>query len=196
MARKYARKSETHLHLLLRLLLKHKTTEIKLGYFSNFYALPSCGLASAEAVIGALDDPRSFVLNERTDASLLWFSDGYVEYMIPNFLENNQIPEMLDISLEISSEFPESNNNWPSDISFYINDISIGTWTCPGNFSDVRGRLTPDWWDASYSQYGLLKHLRVSNKDTGVDGYKISDVKLSDLHLETSPFIRLKGIVG
>lgn len=171
---------------------KQKSIEIKLGYFSDFKAVPSCGLASNKSVIGVLDDPRSFVLNERIDASLLWFSDGYVEYMIPNFLENNQFPEMLDISLELSSEFPESNNNWPSDITFYINDVPVGTWTCPGNFSDVRGKLTPNWWDSNFSQYGILKHLRVSHKDTGIDGYKISDVKLSDLNLESSQFIRFK----
>lgn len=169
-----------------------KMVEVKLGYFSDFQALPSCGLASAVGVIGALDDPRSFVLNERIDASLLWFTEGYVEYVIPNFLEANQTPEMLDISLELSSEFPESNNNWPSDITFTINDVKVGTWTSPGNFSDVRGRLTPEWWDSRFSQYGILKHLRISNKDTGIDGVKISDVTLSSLDLKSSPFIKLK----
>ena len=169
-----------------------KMVEVKLGYFSDFQALPSCGLASAVGVIGALDDPRSFVLNERIDASLLWFTEGYVEYVIPNFLEADQTPEMLDISLELSSEFPESNNNWPSDITFTINDIKVGTWTSPGNFSDVRGRLTPEWWDSRFSQYGILKHLRINNKDTGIDGVKISDVTLSSLDLKSSPFIKLK----
>lgn len=169
-----------------------KMVEVKLGYFSDFQALPSCGLASAERVIGALDDPRSFVLNERIEASLLWFTEGYVEYVIPNFLEPNQTPEMLDISLELSSEFPESNNNWPSDITFTINDVKVGTWTSPGNFSDVRGRLTPEWWDSRYSQYGILKHLRINNKDTGIDGVKISGATLSDLDLKASPFIKLK----
>lgn len=176
----------------LFLPFKQKTIEIKLGYFSDFHAKPSCGLASNKSIIGTFDDPRSFVLNERIDASLLWFADGYVEYMIPNFFEENQFPEMLDVSFEISSEFPESNNNWPSDITFYINDISIGTWTCPGNFSDVRGKLTPDWWDSNFSQYGVLKHLRISKRDTGIDGHKISDVKLSDLNLGNSKFIRFK----
>lgn len=169
-----------------------KMVEVKLGYFSDFQALPSCGLASAVGVIGALDDPRSFVLNERIDASLLWFTEGYVEYVIPNFLEPDQTPEMLDISLELSSEFPESNNNWPSDITFTINDVKVGTWTSPGNFSDVRGRLTPEWWDSRFSQYGILKHLRISNKDTGIDGVKISDITLSSLDLKASPFIKLK----
>lgn len=166
--------------------------EIKLGYFSDFSVTPSCGLASKEAIIGRLDDPRVFVANERIHTSLLWFSDGYVEYKIPNTLETGQHPEMLELSMEIASEFPISNNTWPSDISFSINHIHVGTWTSPGNYSDVRGKLTPKWWDERYSQYGLLKHLRITDTDTGMDGEKLSDVKLSDLALENSPFITLR----
>lgn len=171
---------------------KKKTSEIRLGFFSDFSVTPTCGLASSQNVIGDIDDPRSFVLNERIDASLLWFSSGYVEYMIPNLLNENEKPELLELSLELSSEFPVSNNNWPSDITFYINDIDVGTWTCPGNYSDVRGKYTPLWWDSNYSQYGLLKHLRINGKDTGIDGHKISDTCLHDLHLTDSPFIKFR----
>lgn len=171
---------------------KKKISEIKPGFFSDFSVYPTCGLASKEAVIGELDDPRTFVSNDRINASLMWFSDGYVEYVIPNQLESNEKPELLELSLELSSEFPGSNNNWPSDISFSINNVPIGTWTCPGNFSDVRGHLTPSWWDSTYSQYGLLKHIRVSHDNTGIDGHKISDVSLKDLHLNDSPFIKLR----
>lgn len=171
---------------------KKLSHEIKLGYFTDFSVTPSCGLASKETIIGRLDDPRVFVENERIHASLLWFSDGYVEYKIPNILESDQHPEMLEISLELASEFPISNNTWPSDISFYINNVNVGTWTSPGNYSDVRGKLTPKWWDEKYSQYGLLKHLRITHTDTGMDGEKLSDIRLEDLHLDSSPFITLR----
>lgn len=171
---------------------KKKTSEIKLGYFSDFSVTPTCGLASSNALIGELDDPRSFVLNDRINAALLWFSDGYVEYMIPNLLEPLQKPELLELSLELSSEFPVSNNNWPSDIAFTINDMEVGTFTCSGNYSDVRGKLTPAWWDSHYSQYGLLKHLRINKEDTGIDGHKLSDVCIDDLCLDRSPFIKIR----
>lgn len=171
---------------------KKNTTEIKLGYYSDFDVIPSCGLASKDRIIGKLDDPRVFVSNDRISASLLWFSDGYVEYKIPNTLESGQRPQVLELSMEIASEFPQSNNVWPSDITFTINGVDAGTWTCPGNYSDVRGKLTPAWWDKNFSQYGLLKHLRITNKDTGIDGEKISDITLSDLNLDSSPFITLR----
>jgi len=183
---------QIHFPKRIYLPFKKKTSEIKLGFFSDFSVKPTCGLASAENIIGDVDDPRSFVLNERITASLLWFSEGYVEYMIPNFLDESQNPELLELSLELSSEFPVSNNNWPSDITFYINDMDIGTWTCPGNYSDVRGKYTPSWWSSDFSQYGLLKHLRVNQFDTVIDGHKISDVRLHDLRLTDSPFIKLR----
>lgn len=176
---------------------KKHTTEIKLGYFSDFDVLPSCGLASKDTIIGKLDDPRVFVSNDRISASLLWFSAGYIEYKIPNSLEPGQSPQMLELSLEIASEFPRSNNVWPSDITFTINGVDVGMWTSPGNYSDVCGKLTPEWWDKSFSQYGLLKHLRITENDTGIDGEKISELKLSELNLEDSPFITLRiGIKG
>ena len=171
---------------------KKRTTEIKLGYFSDFSVQPTCGLLSRSKIIGRLDDPRVFVSNERISASLLWLSDGYVEYKIPNMLEADNQPEMLELSLELASEFPISNNVWPSDITFTINGIPLGTWTCPGNFADVRGKLTPAWWDEHYSQYGLLKHIRVNHNNTGIDGDKLSDTTLEDLHLDRSPFITLR----
>ncbi|MBP2112214.1 ArsR/SmtB family transcription factor [Paenibacillus silagei] len=181
----------------LHLPFKVITNEIKLGYYSNFSVTPTCGLASQAKIIGKLDDQRTFVSNDRIEASLLWFAEGFVEYMIPNDFNHNFTAELLELSLELSSEFPGSNNNWPSDIAFYINDVFLGTWTAPGNFSDVRGKLTPNWWDNELSQYGLLKHLRVTKKDTGIDGQKISSVTLAQLKIEDSPFIKLRiGIDG
>ncbi|MCR4694303.1 MAG: ArsR family transcriptional regulator [Pseudobutyrivibrio sp.] len=171
---------------------KKKTSEIPLGLYSNFDIQPTCGLASQSATIGQFDDPRSFVANQRVDASLLWFSRGFVEYRIPNMLNENEKPELLELSMELSSEFPESSNRWPSDITFSINGIELATWTSPGNYSDVRGKYTPDWWDSSFSQYGDLIYLRCSHLNTNVDAVKMSDVTIDDLHLNDSPWITLR----
>lgn len=93
---------------------------------------------------------------------------------------------------KLASEFPYSNNVWPSDIYFDINGVRIGTWTCPGNFSDVRGFYTPAWWGDNLSQYGLLKHIRIGRKDTSVDGEYLSAVTVEDLNLRNDNFIRLR----
>jgi predicted transcriptional regulator len=169
-----------------------RTHDIELGYFSDFLTKPTCGLADSNHVIGKIDDERSFVSKERIQATLLWVSQGYVEYKIPNLLESGEQPQMLELSLEISSEYPVSNNAWPSDITFTVNDKQVGTWTCPGNYSDVRGKLTPSWWNENFSQYGLLKYLRVNQYGTSIDGDRISDISIEDLHLDDSPFLKLR----
>jgi len=167
-------------------------TDLKIGHYTDFEAKPTCGIATENEVIGKADDPKYFMDSKRVDAQLLWFSEGYVEYKIPNLLGPNQIPEMIEISMELASEFPLSNNIWPSDITFYLNQVKLGTYTVPGNFSDVRGRYTPSWWNDKFSQYGLLKTIRINNIDTGIDGEPFSSVTINDIELNQSPFLTLR----
>ena len=47
--------------------------------------------------------------------------------------------EQITLSVELSSEAPGVNSDWPSDISFFLNDVKLGTWTSPGDFGDIRG---------------------------------------------------------
>lgn len=169
--------------------------DLPLGHFTDFSVQPTCGLATVEEVVGKSDDPKYFMDAKRVDAGLLWFKKGFVEYKIPNMLQENENPELLEISFEIASEFPLSNNVWPSDISIYVNDIRVAVYTVPGNFSDTRGRYTPKWWDDHFSQYGLLKHIRINKLDTGIDGEAYSEVTIDDLHLHEQPFIKLRFAV-
>ena len=168
-------------------------TDLKIGHFTDFKAAPTCGLTTVNEIVGGkLDDPRSFMDSLRVDAALLWLCDGYVEYKIPNLMESNETPELLEFSFELASEFPISQNVWPSDISFYVNGIKAANHTLPGNFSDIRGRYTPAWWDDSLSQYGVLTFLRIYKDHTAVNGHINTQINLSDLHLNDSPFISLR----
>lgn len=167
--------------------------DITLGnYFANRGIMPTCGLANAEQIIGDIDDPDVFLTADRSTASLIWFSQGQVEYIVPNPYKNGRHPELIEISMEISSEFPASNNNWPSDIAFWLNDIKFGTWTVPGNFSDVRGKLNPNWWDPNFSQYGLLKHLRIMHTDTAIDGVHLSHHTIDELNLDQANYLHFR----
>lgn len=167
-------------------------TELQIGHYSNYKICPTCGLASGKALIGEVDDPRYFEHPGRYDADILWFTKGYVEYVIPNFIPSSQKITQITISAELSSEAPGINNNWPSDISFYLNDVRIGTWTSPGDFGDVKGIFTPDWWYPNWNQYGLLKLLVINKKGTFIDGLKISDVTIDSFHLDYRSGIRFK----
>ena len=167
-------------------------TEIKVGQFSRHQVWPTCGIATRESVIGELDDIRYFNHPDRFTANILWFTKGYVEYTIPNLIPSNQRITQLSISAELSSEAPGIDNNWPSDISFYINDTKISMWTSPGDFGDVRGMFTPQWWPQNWNQYGLLKLLVINDYGTYIDGLKISDVSTLSLHLDYNSDIRLR----
>ena len=62
----------------------------------------------------------------------------------------------------------------------------------PGDFGDKRGKYTPDWWKLEGSQYGLLKNFYITNEGSFIDGVKISDVTISDLHIPDHHSIRVK----
>jgi predicted transcriptional regulator len=163
-------------------------TDIPVGHYTEFSVKPSCGLAGKNDYIGKVDNPTYFMDPQRMEAGMIWFSNGFVEYQAPNFLAKNEHLEMLDLSMELGSEFPFSNNVWPSDITFYINDIEIGTWTSPGDFSDTRGKYTPDWVPDNVNQYGIQKILRITNHGTYLDGQPFTSVSLSDLDVSQQTF--------
>ncbi|MBE5876563.1 MAG: winged helix-turn-helix transcriptional regulator [Lachnospiraceae bacterium] len=170
-------------------------TEVKVGHYTNYKVFPTCGLASDKNMIGEIDDPRYFNHPDRYSADILWFSEGFVEYNIPNFIPANQKITQLSISCELSSEAPGINNEWPSDIRFYLNDTCIGSWLSPGDFGDSRGLYTPDWWLPIWNQYGLLKLLLINKRGTFIDGWKISDVTIDNLNLDFRSELRFRMAV-
>lgn len=158
-----------------------KETSIPVGHFTDYRVEPTCGLATMNDFIGYVDEPKYFLDPERMNAQILWFSEGFIEYKTANFLNKDEKLEMMEISFEISSEFPFANNNWLSDITFSLNDIELGTWTSPGDFADIRGKLTPDWYPDNLNQYGLLKTIRIMNHGTYMDGEPLSGITIKDI---------------
>lgn len=140
-------------------------TEVKVGHYSSYDITPTCGLASSKALIGEVDDARYFEHPDRYNAEILWFTNGFVEYVIPNFIPGFQKITQISITMELSSEAPGVNSDWPSDIEFYLNDKPLGCWTSPGDFGDVKGLFTPTWWPENWNQYGLLKLLVINKKE-------------------------------
>ncbi|MBW7474772.1 helix-turn-helix domain-containing protein [Paenibacillus oenotherae] len=170
--------------------------EIMVGHYCDFYAEPTCGLATKDSIVGEFDDPRYFADPQHINAGIVWLSKGFLEYRIPNYLKANQEFSELQFIMELSSEAPSYNNNWPSDIHFYINDIELGYWTSPGDFGGVKGKINPDWWPPHLNQYGLLKLLRINKEGSFIDGCRISDVTLQDIQLTMKSDIKFKLAVS
>ena len=162
------------------------------GGYTSFDVTPTCGLASSISVIGYLDDPISFYEPRRVEAGLVWFRSGFVEYTFPNRLQRGAGITSMVVSAEICSEAPLHNDNWPSDITLWINGVEVGTWTCPGDFGGQRGRLTPEWWDSKDSQYGVLKRWSISPEGSFIDGYQLSRITLRDLSIESHSVITIR----
>ena len=172
------------------------SVDIPVGQYTDYQVSPTCGIASRKGLIGEVDDPRYFAHPQRTNAGILWFSKGYVEYLIPNLLPLHSQADQLILSVEISSEAPGTNNDWPSDISFFLNGIPIGTWTSPGDFGDIHGLFTPGWWLPTWNQYGLLKTIIINKNGTFIDGLKISDASIQQFSIDYRKPLRFKFMVS
>ncbi len=172
--------------------IKVEQIEMPIGLFKDVKIKPTCGLTSEEKIIGEMDNIRAFYLPEHIKAQHLWFAEGYIIYEFPNNVPSNEEIMKLELSLELCSEAPLFNENYPSDIYIWINDVEIGKWTSPGDFGKQRGELNPDWWPDTHTQHGLLKIFTVDRSGSYVDGNKISDVIISDIEIEKNPMITLK----
>jgi len=164
-----------------------------IGLYTGCEVSAPCGLCSTEGIIGLLDVPDFFLDPSRMRASLAWFGRGFVEYKFPNnarLLEKNV--EGLEFSMEMSSEVPGTNVNWPSDISIWVNGVKVRTWTSPGDFGDKRGTYTPRWWKLAGSQYGRLVTWRISERGSFVDKAQVSKVDIGRLELSKHHSIRLR----
>jgi predicted transcriptional regulator len=165
------------------------TREISMpiGAYTGFDVNPSCGLAHSGSIIGLLDDVESFSFPERMKAKILWFARGHIEYTFPRTLPAGARVTRVDLSAELCSEVAGYDNDWPSDITLWLNGAEVGTWTSPGDFGGERGRLNPAWWQDRYTQFGSLKNWTVDASGTYVDGVKLSNVRIQDLELATGP---------
>jgi predicted transcriptional regulator len=163
-----------------------------IGSYRHVEAKPSCGLVSETKIIGMLDDPRSFFEPEHVNAQLLWLADGHVDYAFPNNLPFGSVPRSLELSVEICSEAPQYNIDWPSDITLWINDVDVGTWTCPGDYGGVAGLLTPPWWPIERTTHGLLKQWTVNEQGSLIDGVALSGVTIDALQLARANHIKVR----
>ncbi len=166
--------------------------DIKVGHFTSCDVHPTCGLANTNNILGELDSPKVFSYPERFEAGILWIGYGSISYTLPNRLTAGQKLEELQISFEISSECPEINEDYPSDIYFDINGIKLGKWVSPGDFGARKGILSPGWWPELLNQYGLLKTLIINQNGTFIDGtQRISKVTIDDLNIDYNSSVTL-----
>lgn len=167
--------------------------EMPVGSYYNFDVSPTCGLAGTEGIIDCFDNPVAFYSAERRDAQLIWFNHGFLEYRFPNKLNPLLTLQELSFSLELCSEAPGYSEDWPSDITFFINEQEVGTYTCPGDFGVRRGKYTPDTWPMGRTQYGLLTSISLRPDGGYINEAPVNPaVSLSTVGLDEHPYISFK----
>lgn len=185
------RAAEVKIPLCAAREVEYCQVEMPVGQYVDWQVRPTCGLLGPEAAIGCFDDPRYFADPARMTAGMVWFTSGYLTYRFPNYLLASQQPVALEFAMELASEAPGYNPDWPSDITFTINEQPAGMWTCPGDFGGRRGVYTPVWVHEQINQYGLYKVLRVDERGTLIDGIPIAPLTVADLHLHQRADITL-----
>lgn len=165
-----------------------------IGYYTSAEGIQaSCGIAGEHYYLSPDDDPKSFFEPSHFEAQLIWLSSGILEYKFPNgALANDNVANKLSFSLELCSEISNYRNDWPSDITIWINGQEVCTYTSPGDFGGRRGKLNPSWWSDTYTQYGLLKTFSVNHEGTFIDGIKASQVTIDQLKLGDGDYISFK----
>ena len=163
---------------------QHFVQEIPLGSFTDAHVEAGCGMASEDSIIIADDLPGAFFSPERYRAQIIWFSKGYSEYKIPNYMIKDKKLTSITFSMELCSEAPNYRNDWESDITFWINGVEVATYVSPGDFGDRRGRLNPDWWSDFSTQYGIIKNLSITEKGVYLDENIVSSRNIKSLGIQ------------
>lgn len=169
------------------------TDDIPVGAYHECEVNPTCGIATREQIIGEFDVPKYFMFPNHYDAGVFWIGTGYVLYHLPNRLKAGEHLTKLTLSMELSSEYPGYNEDFPSDIYFEVAGVAVGKWISPGDYGSRRGHHTPAWWPKNCNQYGLLKTLSITQEGTFIDGgFQISDVAVDDLGIDYTTQITLR----
>ncbi len=164
---------------------KNSDTEIqtlRVGQFADFSG-EDCSFVTKDKHFHMLG--TNCFLPERFDAELLYSPNGTATYFFSNNAAKYFKVTELCFEMELCSEAPYYDNNYLSDITFWINGKEIATYTSSGDFGDRRGLLNPSWWSSSNTQYGKLVSLSVTEEGATLNGI-VSErkVRLSDLQIE------------
>ena len=168
---------------------KIETIDIPLGSYSSFDIYPPCLVATETNIINPVDNVISFNSIEKTKTQLISFTKGKLEYTLINKLyKQNKVVE-ISFTQELCSECPNYNNNWKSNITFWINGIEIGTFLSLGDYGGRHGRYSPSWWSENASNYGTLVKVNVDKTGSYINGEKISNITIDDLKINKQPTI-------
>ena len=159
------------------------------GSFADFTG-HDLKFASSEKLYSEIDTPFS---DKRYLSQLIFTTHGIICYHFSNIIAQKSIVREIVFSLEICSEAPYYDNDFKSDITFWINGKEVATYLSLGDYGDRRGLLNPSWWSSRNTQYGKLVNIRVNANGVFLNDNKVSSkITLKDLELEKGNKIKFE----
>ncbi|MBO4573017.1 MAG: helix-turn-helix domain-containing protein [Clostridia bacterium] len=140
---------------------------VSVGAYHDFVG-DEINFATSERIYNKLGDDIFHA--SRSDAQLVFTPNGIITYMFSNRLCKLRKVKKLAFTLEICSEAPYYNNDYLSDVTFWLNGAELTTVTLKGDYGDRRGRLNPEWWSDVLTQHGDLITLSIDDKGVSVNG--------------------------
>lgn len=168
------------------------TESMPLGNYVECDVTAPCGIASDVSYLANEDTPYGFYSSQRNQASLIWFTNGFLEYKFSNKSLKDGPVSQIEFSFEVCAEAPGYNNDWPSDIAVELNSRRVAAFLVKGDYGDRRGALNPTWWSDSLTQYGELKRLFVTSQGCFLDEKKVSEETIESLGLMDGYFFRFR----
>ena len=159
---------------------EYRGSSVPVGHYTRFEVHPTCGLATAEHMIGQYDDPRFFFEPERMHAQ-----DSLVRAEASSNIgfRITCCPARRWRKSRFRSRSARKRQAFrPIGRRTFIFTSMIhcsAMWTSPGDSGEGRGILTPSWW--AVNQYGWLKVIRVTDSGTFIDGQRLSAVTIKDI---------------
>jgi predicted transcriptional regulator len=173
-------------------VVREVVCNMPLGNYFDCSVTTPCGIAGKRSFIGIADSTNAFYSPNRVHAQLLWFASGFLEYRFPYHAPSSGRLSELNFSFEVCSEAAGYNNDWPSDITVWINHEEVCTFRCAGDFGGKRGLNNPKWWPENATQYGELRSLSISGNGCFCDSRKTSDLNIDALKLTQGEYISFK----
>ena len=144
-----------------------ETQEMRVGNYINFEGVKLLFATNSQVYLQRED---YYYHPQRFNAELIYTTFGVIEYYFDNFVTKKGTVEKLVLYIEICSEFPFYDMNHKSDITFWINNKEVTTYTCKGDYGDRRGTLNPKWWLNINTQYGKLVTLSIDETGVFING--------------------------
>ena len=171
--------------------LKKDLQSVPVGSFSEANMGNESGIVF-DGEIKTIHNNAPYIPN-RFDAVSIYLNKGYVEYIFNNDSFREKEVVNLSFALEICSEAPYFNNEYKSDITFYVNGKEILTYTASGDYGGRKGRFTQLFKNENFSEFGKLEVITINEKGVYLGEKLVNDnIRIKDLGINKGNSVKFK----